>query len=370
MRKILRYWLLAGLVLSPICVNAQDHGIPGLQAVGRFLGHGYSRSGHQSVSGGHATGFQTRQPASAYPSAGLQYPYAPGYQPQRPQPQSQFPTYSQHSQPQFIQPPSVAPELPTETPVEPAEPAPKWLEPYLGDKLPAEEVSPVPLQDESTGELTPPQVPSELLEPAAPNEASEPNALLEPSEPKREGPFYLDPAPSPSDRLPAADSDSDDLLLEEDDDDLLLLDDTDDLSARRLHPGTPARHIPRLSSPQFAQPLPPRYAAPQGQQPAASAQFTGPPQYLAGQHLPPPRPYPQAQPYAAPQQHASSQQYQPAQQFAAPQQYQPAQQFAAPQQYRPTQPYAAPQQYPPAQQYPPNRTKTAQQRFYGSPYYK
>lgn len=140
MRNILRNWLLLGLVTSAsTCqlATADDHAFAGLNAVGRFLGVGYSHHGYHSGPAGRLQMVQQNHPASAYPSTYRHSPYLPAEYAYRPQ---RSVNGYQLSPAPTLAPQLATPNVPTLAP-EPIGPPPKWLAPYLQED---EETLPTP----------------------------------------------------------------------------------------------------------------------------------------------------------------------------------------------------------------------------------
>ena len=106
-------------------------GAPWLNAVGRFLGVGYSQHGYHSPHARPAAVVHNR-PATAYPSSHLQQIYLPAEY--AAPPRQHFYGAMPYAQPRphagaSTQQPTLAP-----VPAAPVEPPPKWLEQYLKDR--------------------------------------------------------------------------------------------------------------------------------------------------------------------------------------------------------------------------------------------
>ncbi len=183
MRHFLRYGLYAGIITACIGINsngrADDQGFSRLNAVGRFLGVGYSHNGYHSGSAGRLQIVQQNHPASAYPSTYRPSPFQPAEFAYRPQPSMNY------APPMAFVRPSVG--EPTKAPVmAPVEPPPKWLEPYLKEDdstLPAPpkvRTTPVP-QEKSPPAVKPEAVSPIELSPSDRNSSTQNSGLIEES---------------------------------------------------------------------------------------------------------------------------------------------------------------------------------------------
>ncbi len=88
MRQILSSWLLVGLLCSAgACqsATADEQAFTRLNAIGRYLGVGYSHHGYHSGPAGRLQVVQQNHPASAYPSTHRASPYLPVEVAHRPQ---------------------------------------------------------------------------------------------------------------------------------------------------------------------------------------------------------------------------------------------------------------------------------------------
>lgn len=260
MRKVLRSWLLLGLISTAgACelASADEHAFTRLNAVGRYLGVGYSHHGYHSGPSARLQVVQQNYPASAYPSTYRPSPYLPAefaYRPQRSV--SGYPLSPGPS----LAPQLTTPNVPTLAP-EPIGPPPKWLEPHLRED---EATLPTPAPAKSKTPKSPAASTDDrklFEEPVEASPSDRPVHLKERSSPtlstdssSREN-LPLGP-PQPASKPAAASPSQDNLLDDLDDDQLLdgrdndsLLDGEDGLQAdaRNRHP-SPA---PRYATPEI-----------------------------------------------------------------------------------------------------------------------
>lgn len=285
--NLLRCGLVAcGLWVAALpIVSAQDGALSRLNALGRYLGVGYTRGGYHANANRQLPIVKLTHPASNYGSRALSYPYQSGYQPYiATQTGQALPAPTNMSQPA----PAPAPNAPA-VPQKPAGPPPQWLKPYLNEDSTRREQLPAPAErsvPQTSDELPPPDVRGEGPSPFRFDNEISPSDRLMPAE--NEANELPSPAQSNDALLPELNSDttgdnllddSSDALLEgglddslegaveddlldngsdplngdgllngddsQNDDDLLLLD-SDDLSFRR---------VPRTNSPQRAVPV-------------------------------------------------------------------------------------------------------------------
>jgi hypothetical protein len=133
-RSLRRAAFILALTLSSVGSHATlqaGDGAPWLNAVGRFLGAGYSYHGYHSPQGRPNAVIQNH-PASSYPSSHFPSIYLPAEYAIP----AHRPVYASQPAGRMV-PQAAATPQPTPAPaLAPVGPPPKWLEPYLKDRLP------------------------------------------------------------------------------------------------------------------------------------------------------------------------------------------------------------------------------------------
>jgi hypothetical protein len=126
-------------------VQAGDNGHPGLNAIGRFWGVGYSQRGYQ-VAPGRLNIVRQMHPASDYMSTNLMAPYH----------QTSNPQAFSYQAPTLVHPASPTSSIVEEkaevvAPPKPAGPPPPWLQPYLNSEsteMPKASNQPITLEND------------------------------------------------------------------------------------------------------------------------------------------------------------------------------------------------------------------------------